>query len=222
MELNSLGAAREDTHGTPEKLRGKMYSFFCFFFLSFSFSLSFTLVPRACHSPTLSAFSATSLPFHSYGNHPRTLSLLAHFSFWNSSAATRVATRRQRGLRRFLSPCSLPSSSTNPSFRCKWPFYVDSCSFSWANMPWQMYIYIYAHACMILRSFTRLLDRKYEGNRRNLIATVHSNDFKTRHGCDRWKLTGTCLPFLFLSFSLLFSFFLFFLFSAEVSLFSIR
>lgn len=32
MELNSLGAAREDTHGTPEKLRGKMYSFFCFFF----------------------------------------------------------------------------------------------------------------------------------------------------------------------------------------------
>lgn len=75
---------------------------------------------------------------------------------------------------------------------------------------------------MILRSFTRLLDRKYEGNRRNLIATVHSNDFKTRHGCDRWKLTGTCLPFLFLSFSLLFSFFLFFLFSAEVSLFSIR
>lgn len=119
MELNSLGAAREDTHGTPEKLRGKMYSFFCFFFLSFSFSLSFTLVPRACHSPTPSAFSATSLPFHSYGNHPRTLSLLAHFSFWNSSAATRVATRRQRGLRRFLSPCSLPSSSTNPSFRCK-------------------------------------------------------------------------------------------------------
>lgn len=77
MELNSLGAAREDTHGTPEKLRGKMYSFFCFFFLSFSFSLSFTLVPRACHSPTPSAFSATSLPFHSYGNHPRTLSLLA-------------------------------------------------------------------------------------------------------------------------------------------------
>ena len=63
---------------------------------------------------------------------------------------------------------------------------------------------------MIPRSFTRLPDRKYEGNRRNLIATVHSNDFKTRHGCDRWKLTGTCLPFLFLSLSLLFSFFLFF------------
>lgn len=109
MELNSLGAAREDTHGTPEKLRGKMYSFFCFFFL-LSFSFSFTLVPRACHSPTPSAFSATSLPFSTLKETilAPSPSPLAHFSFWNSSAATRVATRRQRGLRRFLSPCSLP------------------------------------------------------------------------------------------------------------------
>lgn len=214
MELNSLGAAREDTHGTPEKLRGKMYSFFCFFFL-LSFSFSFTLVPRACHSPTPSAFSATSLPFSTLKEtilapsapSPRPFQLLELVCRYSSGYATTTRTAT------FLIPLLSTSSSSSSTLL----FGVNGRStlirvlfLGQICLGKCVYIYIYAHACMIPRSFTRLPDRKYEGNRRNLIATVHSNDFKTRHGCDRWKLTGTCLPFLFLSLSLLFSFFLFF------------
>lgn len=117
MELNSLGAAREDTHGTPEKLRGKMYSFFCFFFLllSFSFSFSFTLVPRACHSPTPSAFSATSLPFSTLKEtilvpsapSPRPFQLLELVCRYSSGYATTTRTAT------FLIPLLSTSSSSS-------------------------------------------------------------------------------------------------------------
>lgn len=142
MELNSLGAAREDTHGTPEKLRGKMYSFF----FCFSLFLSFTLVPRACHSPTSSTRlsqqrlflstlarkpSSPSPPIPAFGTRPPLLERLR-----DDNEDCHVSYPLALYLPR-------PSTPTNPSFRCKWPFYVDSCSFSRANMPWQMCIYIY-------------------------------------------------------------------------------
>lgn len=162
MELNSLGAAREDTHGTPEKLRGKMYSFF-FFFVFLFFSPSLLFPELATRQPRLLGFLANSVPSSppSHGNHPlprRPFQLLELVRRYSSGYAT--TTRTATFLIPLLSASPAPPPPTNPSFRCKWPFYVDSCSFSRANMPWQMYIYmcvcVYVHACMILRSFSRL------------------------------------------------------------------
>lgn len=132
------------------------------------------------------------------------------FSFWNSSV-TRVATRRQqrrarRRRRRFSFPDLFPQPPSlygvnGRATPIRVLFLQQIC----------LGKYVRARVRCTL-SFG--CDRKYEENRHNVIAAVHSNGFKTRRGCDsgecgNWRLR------------VLFSFFHFFsLFRAEVSLFS--
>lgn len=106
------------------------------------------------------------------------------FSFWNSSV-TRVATRRQqrrarRRRRRFSFPdlFSRPPSLYGVNGRAtpiRVLFLRQIC----------LGKYVRARVCCTL-SFG--CDRKYEENRHNVIAAVHSNGFKTRRGCD----SGEC------------------------------
>lgn len=111
------------------------------------------------------------------------------FSFWNSSV-TRVATRRQqRGARRRRRRFSFPDLFPRPP-----SLYGVNGRATPIRVLFLQQIclgkYVRARVCCTL-SFG--CDRKYEENRHNVIAAVHSNGFKTRRGsdsgeCGNWRL----------------------------------
>lgn len=175
------------------------------------YSLFFFFSPLSS-SPTTRRFalpsSPISLPLFSS---PSSFSFLREtrpyfvtlFSFWNSSV-TRVATRRQqrrarrrRRRRRFSFPDLFPQPPSlygvnGRATPIRVLFLQQIC----------LGKYIRARVCCTL-SFG--CDRKYEENRHNVIAAVHSNGFKTRRGCDSGECGNWRLRVLFSFFHSFFS-----------------
>lgn len=174
------------------------------------YSLFFFFSPLSS-SPTTRRFALPSSPISlPLSSSPSSFSFLREtrpyfvtlFSFWNSSV-TRVATRRQqrrarrRRRRRFSFPDLFPQPPSlygvnGRATPIRVLFLQQIC----------LGKYIRARVCCTL-SFG--CDRKYEENRHNVIAAVHSNGFKTRRGCDSGECGNWRLRVLFSFFHSFFS-----------------
>lgn len=174
-----------------------MYSLF----FSFLLSLLRRLLAALLYLLLQSLFPFFSSPFSfSFLRETRPY-FVAPFSFWNSSV-TRVATRRQqrrarRRRRRFSFPDLFPQPPSlygvnGRATPIRVLFLQQIC----------LGKYVRARVCCTL-SFG--CDRKYEENRHNVIAAVHSNGFKTRRGCDSGECGNWRLRVLFSFFRFFFS-----------------
>lgn len=137
MELNSLGTAREDTHGTPGKSRGKMHS------------LSFFVLPSAPYTgPTPSAARSQTFP-SSFHRNLRPRPAIRRSSRFGIRLRTRVEC-----LRLARAASHLPASFRPYDGWCKWARDAESCSFSSKYSPGK-YIYMYLYIYFVY-AFSRL------------------------------------------------------------------
>lgn len=148
MELNSLGTAREDTHGTPSKSRGKMHSL-PFFVLSFVPYSQPTPSPNPIRRPFPSFFHRNLPP-----PTPTPTSILPprspprRSSRFGIRLRTRVECLRLAHVASSVQPFPLCQPAfSRPPFTlsdgwCKWARDAESCSFSSKYSPVE-YIYMY-------------------------------------------------------------------------------